>query len=247
VSQIEKTFAIEARSLHRHFPLGDGSVHALRGVNLQVAPGEFVAVMGPSGSGKSTLLHLLGLLDAPDEGEVLLAGRSTKGLDDDALTDLRRRKLGFVFQSFELVPNLTAAENILLPAEIEGRKASAQTRLTTLAARLGISDRLSHRPSQLSGGQRQRVALARALINEPVVILADEPTGNLDSKMGGEVLEVLRRGVDEEGWTVVTVTHDLRAARTADRVLFLRDGELVGEGNLAGEDATSLLERYLSG
>jgi putative ABC transport system ATP-binding protein len=237
--------ALEARGLHRRFSLGTETVHALRGVDLSVRSGEFVAVMGPSGSGKSTLLHLLGLLDQPDEGSIVLAGTATAGLDDDALTDLRRQRLGFVFQTFELVPNLTARENILLPAEIHGEGRAALPRLAKLAHDLGIADRLDHRPDQLSGGQRQRVALARALINDPVLVLADEPTGNLDSRTGQEVLDLLRRGVDEHGWTVVTVTHDVRAAMTADRVVFLTDGGVSGEVTVAGTDVAEFVDRYL--
>ena len=237
--------ALEARGLHRRFSLGTETVHALRGVDLSVRSGEFVAVMGPSGSGKSTLLHLLGLLDQPDEGSIVLAGTATAGLDDDALTDLRRQRLGFVFQTFELVPNLTARENILLPAEIHGEGRAALPRLERLVRQLGIADRLDHRPDQLSGGQRQRVALARALINDPVLVLADEPTGNLDSRTGQEVLDLLRRGVDEHGWTVVTVTHDVRAAMTADRVVFLTDGGVSGEVTVAGTDVAEFVDRYL--
>jgi len=245
VNTQESVLALDARGLHRRFRLGDEVVHALRGVDVQVAPGEFVAVMGPSGSGKSTLLHLLGLLDPPDEGEIWLAGEDTRGMDDDALTDTRRRRLGFVFQSFELVPNLSARENILLPADIGGDRSAALVRLSHLARTLGIGDRLDHRPDQLSGGQRQRVALARALINDPVVILADEPTGNLDSKTGREVLQLLRRGVDDHGWTVVVVTHDVNAALSADRVIFLRDGVIAGEVKLGNEDATELFDHFL--
>jgi putative ABC transport system ATP-binding protein len=239
--------ALEARGLHKRFALGSETVHALRGVDLVVRSGEFVAVMGPSGSGKSTLLHLLGLLDQPDAGTISLAGTATGGLDDDALTDLRRTKLGFVFQTFELVPNLTARENVLLPAEIAGEGRAAATRLDRLARQLGIADRLDHRPDQLSGGQRQRVALARALINDPVLVLADEPTGNLDSRTGREVLDLLRRGVDEHGWTVVVVTHDVRAAMTADRIVFLRDGALSGEAASDGTDLLELVEHHLGG
>jgi len=238
--------ALDARGLHRRFRLGTETVHALRGVDLIVRSGEFVAVMGPSGSGKSTLLHLLGLLDQPDEGSILLAGTATGGLDDDALTDLRRRRLGFVFQTFELVPNLTARENILLPAEIHGEGTAALPRLELLARQLAIADRLDHRPDQLSGGQRQRVAIARALINDPVLVLADEPTGNLDSHTGQEVLDLLRRGVDEHGWTVVTVTHDVRAAMTADRVVFLSDGSVSGEVVVEGTDAAEFVDRFLT-
>jgi putative ABC transport system ATP-binding protein len=237
--------ALEARGLHKRFRLGDEIVHALRGVDLRVAAGEFVAVMGPSGSGKSTLLHLLGLLDGPDEGSVRIGGVATAGLDDDALTEMRRTKLGFLFQSFELVPNLTARENVLLPAEINGASERGQLRLRELALRLGIADRLDHRPDQLSGGQRQRVALARALVNDPVVVLADEPTGNLDSRTGREVLDLLATGVRESGWTVVMVTHDPNAALVADRIVFLRDGVVSGEAKTDGEDARSVIEASL--
>lgn len=241
------TPALVARGLTRRFHLGGEVVHALRGVDLTVHRGEFVAVMGPSGSGKSTLLHLLGLLDTPDHGSIDIGGTQTAGLDDDALTEMRRRSLGFVFQSFELVPTLTASENILLPAEINGDATQAQARLKRLAEELQITDRLHHRPDQLSGGQRQRVAIARALINEPVVILADEPTGNLDTQTGQEVLSLLRHGVDREGWTVITVTHDPRAAMTADRVIFLRDGAIAGEVTVADHDISALLETFLNG
>jgi len=237
--------ALEARGLHKRYRLGAETVRALRGVDLVVQSGEFVAVMGPSGSGKSTLLHMLGLLDPPDEGTIALAGTPTRGLDDDALTDLRRTRLGFVFQTFELVPNLTARENALLPAEIAGDGRAAAKRLDALSQQLGIADRLDHRPDQLSGGQRQRVALARALITDPVLILADEPTGNLDSKTGREVLALLRTGVDDHGWTVVIVTHDVRAAMTADRIVFLRDGTVSGESTAGGADVSALVERYL--
>src|SRR5690606_20249057 len=170
--------------------------------------------------------YLIGLLDQPETGSVMIAGTPTAGLSDDELTRLRRTRLGFLFQSFELIPNLSAAENVLLPAEIAGRRDEAVGRLERLASQLGIADRLAHRPRQLSGGQRQRVALARALINEPAVVLADEPTGNLDSKTGAEVLSLLRMGVDESGWTVIMVTHDPVAAQAADRVVFLRDGRV---------------------
>jgi putative ABC transport system ATP-binding protein len=239
--------ALDARGLHKRFRLGTETVHALRGVDLRIEPGEFVAVMGPSGSGKSTLLHLLGLLDHPDEGTIELGGIATAGLDDDALTDLRRTRLGFVFQTFELVPNLTARENVLLPAEISGDGKAASHRLTRLAQDLDIADRLGHRPDQLSGGQRQRVALARALINDPVLVLADEPTGNLDSHTGREVLDLLRRGVDTHGWTVIVVTHDVQAAMTADRIVFLHDGAISGETATESLEARELIERFLDG
>ena len=224
-----KQTVLHTQALSRHYQLGSETIHALRGVSLEVQQGEFVAVMGPSGSGKSTLLHLLGLVDLPDEGEIYLDGAATSHLSDDELTRLRREKLGFIFQSFELIPTLSAQENILLPADIAGRKAEALPRLKELTQQLGIADRLGHRPNELSGGQRQRVAIARALINDPVLILADEPTGNLDTQTGTEVLELLQTGVKSEGWTVVMVTHDRNAAAFADRIIYLQDGRLLTE------------------
>jgi putative ABC transport system ATP-binding protein len=240
-----EALALDARGLHKRFTLGGEVVHALAGVDLRVGVGEFVAVMGPSGSGKSTLLHLLGLLDAPDEGTIAIGGVATGGLDDDRLTELRRLKLGFLFQSFELIPNLTARENILLPAEIAGLLDEGRERLAGLAGGLGIVDRLDHRPDQLSGGQRQRVALARALVNDPVVVLADEPTGNLDSRTGREVLDLLAAGVRRDAWTVVMVTHDPKAAAMADRIVFLRDGKVSGEARTDRGDAQTVIETYL--
>ena len=237
--------AIRASQLTKHYRLGDEEVHALDEVSLTVSTGEFVAVMGPSGSGKSTLLHLLGLLEKPDQGEVLIDGQATSQLDDDQLTRMRRDQLGFVFQNFELIPNLSARENILLPAEVAGRRGEALDRLDRLAAALGLGDRLEHRPRQLSGGQRQRVALARALINRPVVILADEPTGNLDSQTGAEVLDLLRTGVERAGWTVLMVTHDPKAALVSDRIVFLRDGRLSGEISTRDTDVRDMIEAFV--
>lgn len=222
-----KQSVLRTQALSRRYQLGSETIHALSDVSLDVQGGEFVAIMGPSGSGKSTLLHLLGLVDLPDEGDIYLDGAATRHLNDDELTKLRREKLGFIFQSFELIPTLSAQENILLPADIAGRKAEALPRLKVLARQLGISDRLRHRPNELSGGQRQRVAIARALINDPVLILADEPTGNLDTQTGTDVLELLQMGVKKEGWTVVMVTHDQNAATFADRIIYLQDGRLV--------------------
>lgn len=241
----EQTYAIEGRGLVKRFRLGEQEIVALGGVDLHVEPGHYLSVMGPSGSGKSTLLHLLGLLEPPDEGQVFVGGVATGGLPDDDLTRLRRDKLGFVFQTFELIPNLSARENILLPAEVAGRREEASRRLPELARDLGIADRLDHRPKQLSGGQRQRVAMARALINQPVVVLADEPTGNLDSETGQEVLDLLRRGVDEMGWTVVMVTHDPKAALIADTIIFLRDGRQTGTVDSADPDARSAIEGFV--
>jgi len=242
----DSLLAVRAVGLHKRYALGSETVHALRGVDLSVRRGEFVAVMGASGSGKSTLLHLLGLLEGPDEGSVMIGGVDTGGLDDDGLTELRRRSLGFVFQSFELLPNLTARENALLPADMVGAGAAGRERLVRLAEVLGITDRLDHRPDQLSGGQRQRVALARALINDPVVVLADEPTGNLDSRTGREVLGLLSHGVRTLGWTVVMVTHDPRAAMEAERIIFLRDGTVADTITVSSSDSMSVIEKALA-
>lgn len=242
----KSTPAIAADNLGKTYTLGEQRIQALQGVSLTVNVGEFLAVMGPSGSGKSTLLHLLGLLDTPDEGAISIGGREVAGLDDDELTAIRRDKLGFIFQTFELIPNLNARENILLPAEVAGRVRAAELELPQLAARLGIEDRLGHRPRQLSGGQRQRVAMARALINDPVVVLADEPTGNLDTRTGGEVLKLLRSGVDERNWTVIMVTHDPAAALVADEILFLRDGRTVGGTRTSDQNARRSIDEFLA-
>ena len=230
VSQKEyQNTAITAQNLVKHYRLGEEVVKALEGISLTINSGEFVAVMGPSGSGKSTLLHLIGLLEVPDAGEVIIENQSTSLLNDDALTIMRRNRLGFVFQNFELIPNLSARENILLPAEINGNQKEAANRLKQLSINLAIDDRLNHKPRELSGGQRQRVALARALINHPAIVLADEPTGNLDSQTGTDVLTLLREGVNLHDWTILMVTHDPTAALFADRIIFLRDGKISGE------------------
>ena len=236
--------ALEVTGLAKRYSLGEVRIEALADVSLRIGRGEFVAVMGPSGSGKSTLLHLMGLLDVPDDGAVKIDGRETGGMNDDALTAMRRDRIGFVFQTFELIPNLTARENVLLPSEVAGRRADGVARLEGLAESLGITGRLGHRPAQLSGGQRQRVALARALINDPVVVLADEPTGNLDTATGEEVLDLLRDGVDAQGWTVVMVTHDPNAALRADRIVFLRDGRIAGEVASGDADARDRIARF---
>ncbi len=242
----DRPFALQATALRKTYRLGDEAIPALDDVTIEVREAEFVAVMGPSGSGKSTLLHMLGLLDQPDSGEVLVSGRATRGLTDDELTALRRDRLGFIFQSFELIPNLSARENILLPAEVAGRLQEGKARLAELARQLGIEDRLEHRPRQLSGGQRQRVAMARALINDPAVVLADEPTGNLDTRTGAEVLELLRHGVKEHGWTVVMVTHDPAAALVAERIIFLRDGRVAGEARTKDTGARQVIDTFLA-
>jgi putative ABC transport system ATP-binding protein len=210
-------------------------VHALRGVSLEVPTGQFTAVMGPSGSGKSTLMHLLAGLDAPDAGSVHIAGRDITRMSDRELTKLRRTHIGFVFQSFNLLPTLTAEENVTLPLSIAGRKPD-RAALDALLERMGLAERRGHRPAQLSGGQQQRVAVARALIAQPTVLFADEPTGNLDSTAGAGVLRLLRDAVDLDGQTTVMVTHDPRAAATADRVLFLADGRVVADLDQPAED-----------
>ena len=219
---------LETRELKKQYQLGAHSVNALDGVDFLVEQGEFIAIMGPSGSGKSTLLHLIGGLDKPSEGEVTLAGQALSRLSDKKITLLRRRNVGFVFQFYNLLPTLTAEENITLPLVIDGKNTRKYgERLDTLLELIGLSDRRRHKPDQLSGGEQQRVALARALITEPAIVLADEPTGNLDSKTGTKIMELLRRSRDELGQTIVVVTHDPRAASYADRVVFLRDGNVV--------------------
>jgi putative ABC transport system ATP-binding protein len=217
---------VTATDIHRHFGEGDAAVHALDGVSVGFPRGRFTAIMGPSGSGKSTLMHVLAGLDRPTSGSVLVEGVEISDLDDKRLTELRRDKVGFVFQFFNLLPVLTAEENIRLPLSIAGRKADPDL-MAKLVEAVDLGDRLSHRPAELSGGQQQRVAVARALISEPAVVFADEPTGNLDSTTSEEVLALLRRAVDEFGQTVVMVTHDANAAAIADRVLVLVDGKIV--------------------
>jgi putative ABC transport system ATP-binding protein len=224
------TPVLEAAGLVKVFGLDGIDVRALDGVDLTIASGEMVAIMGPSGSGKSTLLHILGALDTPTEGTVAMAGERYDGLDDDALTRLRRDRIGFVFQFFNLLPSLTAEENVFLPALIARRHdAALRRRAAELLARVGLTDRAEHTPAELSGGQQQRVSIARALLLEPEIVLADEPTGNLDTRSGREILGILRRMSSDDGLTVVMVTHDPAAAAVADRVVFLRDGRVAGE------------------
>jgi len=219
---------VQATDLVRRYGDGEAAVHALRGVTLDVPAGQFCAVMGPSGSGKSTLLHHLAGLDVPTSGSVRLAGHELAGMKDDALTRLRRDHVGFVFQAFNLLPTLTAEENIVLPMTLAGRRPDPAW-LDAVIERVGLSDRRRHRIWALSGGQQQRVAVARAIVSEPTVLFADEPTGNLDSHSGGEVLRLLREAVDTFEQTIVMVTHDAHAAATADRVLILADGEIVSD------------------
>jgi putative ABC transport system ATP-binding protein len=215
--------------LQKQYQMGEVKVGALRGVDFVIRQGEFVAIMGPSGSGKSTLMHLLGGLDTPSDGDVMLGGKPLAHLSDDQLTIVRRRQIGFIFQFFNLLPTLSAAENVALPLLIDGRRIEDyQGRIGELLALVGLADRADHRPDQLSGGEQQRVAIARALVGDPAIVLADEPTGNLDTASGEEILKLLRRACDEKGQTIVMVTHDTHAAEYADRVVRLRDGLIEG-------------------
>jgi putative ABC transport system ATP-binding protein len=222
--------ALETRDLTKVYGEGDTEVRALDGVSLAIARGESVAIMGPSGSGKSTLLHLLGALDTPSSGQIELGGERYDGLGEGELTKLRRDRIGFVFQFFNLLPSLTAEENVLLPALIAGRRdAEIRERARKLLERVGLSTRASHLPGELSGGEQQRVSIARALLTRPEIVLADEPTGNLDTRSSEGVLELLRELNAQEAQTLVIVSHDPAAAATAARVVFLRDGRVAGE------------------
>ena len=219
---------VEAIDVSRRYGEGETAVDALRGIDLKVDRGQLVAVMGPSGSGKSTLMHIMAGLDKPTSGDVAIAGTRVSDLNDTQLTRLRREHIGFVFQFFNLLPMLTAEENVLLPLSLAGAKPD-KAFFDDMLKRVGLDDRKSHRPSELSGGQQQRVAIARALVSRPTVVFADEPTGNLDSKTGGEILDLMRESVDAYGQTTVMVTHEARAAAIADRILFLADGLIVKE------------------
>jgi putative ABC transport system ATP-binding protein len=235
-----------ARELRKQYVLGKHLVNALDGVEFLVKQGEFVAIMGPSGSGKSTLLHLIGGLDKPTDGEVLLADKALSLMKDKQITLLRRRNVGFVFQFFNLLPTLSAEENIILPILIDGKNVKKyKERLEHILELVGLKERRRHKPEQLSGGEQQRVAIARALITEPAIVLADEPTGNLDTKTGTTIMELLRRSCDEMGQTIVIVTHDPRAASYADRVVFLRDGHIVNNLVLDPEEGAN--DRVSSG
>jgi putative ABC transport system ATP-binding protein len=221
---------LEAKSVKKEYKLGQHVVNALTGVNFLVEEGEFVAIMGPSGSGKSTLLHLLGGLDSPTDGNITLAGQSLAKLSENKTTLVRRHNVGFVFQFFNLLPTLTAEENVLLPVIIDGKNPRKyKERLSNILDLVGLLDRRKHKPDQLSGGEQQRVAIARALITEPAILLADEPTGNLDTKTGTAIMELLRRSCNELNQTVIVVTHDPKAAAYANRIIFLRDGDIVEE------------------
>jgi putative ABC transport system ATP-binding protein len=237
---------VTARDVVRRYGEGDTAVNALRGVSVDIAKGRLTAVMGPSGSGKSTLMHILAGLDKPTSGEVYVAGEDVARMDDTQLTLLRRDHIGFIFQFFNLLPMLTAAENIVLPLRLAGSRPDPAW-LAELVAQVGLGDRLGHRPAELSGGQQQRVAVARALVSRPSVMFADEPTGNLDSTTSGEILALLRDSLDTLGQTTVMVTHDAHAAAIADRVLFLADGDIVRDlGRSSAHDILATLEE-LSG
>jgi putative ABC transport system ATP-binding protein len=239
---------LETQRVSKHYQMGEVTVNALESVDFGVEEGEFVAIMGPSGSGKSTLLHLLGGLDGPSDGEVTLAGKPLSRLNDREITLIRRRNVGFIFQFFNLLPTLTAEENIALPLVIDGQNTKQhQEKIDRLLELVGLSERRHHKPDQLSGGQQQRVAIARAFVTDPAIVLADEPTGNLDSKTGEEILTLLRRSCDELGQTVVVVTHDARAASFADRVVFLMDGHVVDQLKMNDERAENIrqIQRHL--
>jgi putative ABC transport system ATP-binding protein len=238
VADRQPSAVVAAREITRRYGEGDTAVDALRGVGLDVVEGKLTAVMGPSGSGKSTLMHILAALDRPTSGEVWIAGTKLGQLNDTEITKLRRKHIGFVFQFFNLLPMLTAEENVVLPLTIAGEKPEREWRENLLKT-VGLDDRRTHRPAELSGGQQQRVAIARALISRPTVIFADEPTGNLDSKTGGEILELLRSSVEELNQTTVMVTHDPYAAAIADRILFLADGLIVRD--MPGAEASAVI------
>ncbi len=242
----EAAVAARVVDLTKTYGSGQAEVRALDGVTLDLYAGEFTAIMGPSGSGKSTLMHCCAALDEATSGTVLIGDTDLSDLNDKALTRLRRDRIGFVFQSFNLVPTLTAEENILLPLSIAGRKPD-QEWYSTVIETVGLADRLGHRPNELSGGQQQRVAVARALAARPSIVFADEPTGNLDSRSGAEVLSLLRRSVDEFGQTIVMVTHDPVAAAFTDRVVFLADGRTVEELRHPTRDQVLTLMSSLDG
>src|SRR6266511_3272860 len=234
---------LSAKDLTRRYGEGETAVDALRGVSLDVPKGQLTAVMGPSGSGKSTLIHILSGLDKPTSGELSIAGTAISKLNDTDLTKLRRRHIGFVFQFFNLLPMLTAEENVLLPLSIAGEKPN-KAWVDELMTKIGLEDRREHRPAELSGGQQQRVAIGRALVSQPTIVFADEPTGNLDSKTSGEILELMRDSVDAYSQTTVMVTHDAAAATIADRVLFLADGLIVDELESGGHgDIQAIISR----
>jgi putative ABC transport system ATP-binding protein len=243
--RVEQAAVVKVEGLEKVYGSGPTAVWALKGVSLEFGAGEFAAIMGPSGSGKSTLLHILGALEEPSSGRVMIGETNLSGLKDKKLTLLRRARMGFVFQFFNLIPTLTAEENVMLPVLISGEKVTKYAeRLDELLGLVGLKNRREHRPDELSGGEQQRVAIARALIRNPDIVLADEPTGNLDSKTGAGVLELLRVSAARYGQTIIMVTHDPHAAATADRVVFLADGRVVDEAH--DPDADEIFERVES-
>jgi putative ABC transport system ATP-binding protein len=217
-------WVVDARDVTKVFTMGDVQVHALRGLSIQIAAGEVVAIMGPSGSGKSTLMNILGCLDRPTSGDYLLDGESVAELSDDFLAEIRNRKVGFVFQSFNLLPRATALANVELPLRYAFNGKNRRKRATEALESVGLADRITHRPNELSGGEQQRVAIARALVNEPSIVMADEPTGNLDTRSGDEVMEILLKMNTERGTTLIIVTHDPEIAAYTQRVVYIRDG-----------------------
>jgi len=242
VGEVGDEAVVTARDLRRRYGEGETAVEALRGVSLDVAEGNLTAVMGPSGSGKSTLMHILAGLDQPTSGEVTIAGTKISKLNDTELTALRRQHIGFIFQFFNLLPMLNAEENVVLPLAIAGEKPDPKW-VAELMGKIGLENRRDHRPSELSGGQQQRVAIGRALVSKPTIVFADEPTGNLDSKTSGEILELMRDSVDTYGQTTVMVTHDARAAAIADRILFLADGLIVKDlGRSEAHEVIAVME-----
>jgi putative ABC transport system ATP-binding protein len=233
---------VSAHDLTRRYGEGETAVDALRGVSLDVPKGQLTALMGPSGSGKSTLMHILAGLDKPTSGEVEIAGTKISKLSDSELTKLRRKHIGFIFQFFNLLPMLTAEENVVLPLSLAGEKPD-KAWVDDLMQKIGLADRRKHRPSELSGGQQQRVAIGRALVSRPSIVFADEPTGNLDSKTSGEILDLLNESVQDLSQTIVMVTHDTRAAAIASRVLFLADGKIVKESHgISAQDVVAAMD-----
>jgi len=222
-------WVIEAKDLTKVYQMGDIEVHALRGLSIKIRRGEVVAIMGPSGSGKSTLMNMIGCLDRPTSGEYLLEGEQVSNLKDDQLAEIRNRKVGFVFQTFNLLSRATALSNVELPMRYSGMARGRKERAKSALELVGLGDRIHHRPNELSGGQQQRVAIARSLVNDPAIILADEPTGNLDSKSGVEILQLLLKLNEEQGTTLVVVTHDPEIAQQTQRTILIRDGVVVEE------------------
>lgn len=241
-----QTTIVRAEGLSKVYGDAAHPVRALNGINLSVPEGEFLAIMGPSGSGKSTLLYMLGGLEQPSAGTIWLRNADLSKLNDDALSTLRRKELGFVFQFFNLIPVLTARENVAMPLILDGTPRPEALRLAAEAlGKVGLNDRATHRPSELSGGEQQRVALARAMVTNPALILGDEPTGNLDSRTGDEIVQLLRRAVDDWGRTLIIVTHDPRIAAYADRIIFLKDGQIVDENRLKAKGETVQTNSHL--